>query len=58
MDPTCMWIVGGCGVAIMGMAAYVVKLHLEIKDLWTARVQELEARLTELQSGESDGESA
>lgn len=49
MDPaTSMWIIGGMAVAIVGMASYIVKLHLEIKGLWTARVAALEAQIAAL----------
>ena len=49
MDPaTANWIIGGMALGYVGLAGYIVKLHLEIKALWEARVKGLEAQIAAL----------
>ncbi|MGH8895489.1 MAG: hypothetical protein ACRDZ4_00355 [Egibacteraceae bacterium] len=43
MDTTCMYIIGGMAVAVVGMAGYIVRLHLaRVADLrdWIKSMQE------------------
>ena len=50
---TSMTVIQWMGVAIVAMASYIVKLHFEIKTLWEARVNALEAQIAAL-SGDDE----
>ncbi len=45
---TSIWIIRAMGVGMGSMAIYIVRLHLEIKGLWEARVSGLEDQIAML----------
>ncbi len=50
---TAKWIIGGLVVAVLGLSSYIVKLHLDNKALWQARVEDLQAQIDTL-TGEDE----
>ena len=46
LDPVCKFIIGGLVTAVLGLAGYVVKLHLQIYATHKERVTYLEGQLT------------
>lgn len=45
---TAKWIIGGMAVGYVLLGGYIAKQHLEIKDLWKARVDGLQAQIDTL----------
>ena len=42
---TAQWIIGAMGTAILGMAGYIVALHMKIARLYEERIKSLEDKL-------------
>lgn len=55
MDSTCLWMVGGLAVAVVGEAGYIVRLHLKVAALYDERIRALERQLAKLESADVPG---